>query len=212
MDWTSIFKEIGIVGVIGGLITWLIKQLGQREIDKGLKQYELELSNKSDLFKQELNISFEKYKAEINLVSEKANKLHDKRIERIEEIYSLLTDFHSEMQNLISWKVVTGMSKEDIEKQEFDRIQKAGDTGNKFLNYYAKNKLYFNQETCSLIDEIIDLLRTSHLDLSHKYVFGRMPAQLEFENVRNASQSIRDKVPEVKEKLEANFRQIIGVI
>jgi tagatose-1,6-bisphosphate aldolase len=145
-------------------------------------------------------------------VSEKANKLHDKRIERIEEIYSLLTDFHSEMQNLISWKVVTGMSKEDIEKQEFDRIQKAGDTGNKFLNYYAKNKLYFNQETCSLIDEIIDLLRTSHLDLSHKYVFGRMPAQLEFENVRNASQSIRDKVPEVKEKLEANFRQIIGVI
>ena len=155
MNWGEIFKEIGIVGIFASLITWLIKSLGQRQIDKGLKQYELELSNKSDLFKQELSLSFEKYKSELEFLAQKANKLHDKRIERIErieQIYSLLTDFHNEMQQLISWKVVTGMSPEEIEQKEFERVQKAGESGNKFLDYYAKNKLYFNSETCSLID------------------------------------------------------------
>ena len=43
MDWTKIFSEIGIVGIISGLVVWLIKQLGQRLIDKNSKNYELEL-------------------------------------------------------------------------------------------------------------------------------------------------------------------------
>ncbi len=81
MNWESVLKEIGIVGVIAGLITWLIKQLGQSYIDKNLKAYEKQLDNQSERFKQELAF-----------ISQKASKLHDKRIERIEEIYSLLTD------------------------------------------------------------------------------------------------------------------------
>lgn len=211
MNWSEIFKEIGIVGIIGVLITWLIKQLGQNMIDKNIRAYELELSNKSDLYKLELNQSFEEFKAELNLLSEKANKLHDKRIEHIQNIYSLLIDFHSEMHNLISWKVVTGMTPKEIKDNEIKRVQEAGDSGNKFFMYYSKNKLFFNIETCELIDEIISLLKNSHTDFSFKYIFGAISAELEFENIRNAGQNIRDKVPKLKTKLEENFRSIIGV-
>jgi len=38
-----------------------------------------------------------------------------------------------------------------------------------------------------------------------------MPAKMEFETIKKASESIRDKVPEIKTKLEENFREIIGV-
>lgn len=211
MNWTQIISGIGIVGVIGGLLTWLIKQLGQSYIDKNVKSYEQELNNKSELFKKDLNQSFEKFKSELAFFAAKANKLHDKRIDRIEEIYSLLVDFYNDMFNLISWKVDTGMTEEEKKKQEWDNVRKAGDAGNNFLNYYSKNKFYFNSDTCLLIDEIIKLTKDSHNDLYSKYIFGTISAEIDFEHFKSATKIIREKVPKVKEELEENFRKIIGV-
>lgn len=211
MNWTQIVSEIGIVGAIGSLLTWLIKQLGQSYIDKNVKSYEQELNNKSELFKNDLEHSFEKFKSELAFLAEKANKLHDKRIDRIEVIYSLLVDFYNDMLILVSWKVGNGMSGEEINKQEWDNVRKAGDAGNKFLNYYSKNKLYFNSDTCLLIDEIIKLTKDSHDDLYSKYIFGTISAEIDFEHFKRATNVIREKVPKVKEELEENFRRIIGV-
>lgn len=200
MNWELILKDVGSVGVVAGLITWLIKQLGQNLINKDLKVYELELNKKAELYKQELSF-----------LSQKANKLHDKRIERIEEIYSLLTDFHSDMNALVSWKVTTGMSNEEVKQQELDNVGKAGDSGNKFLSYYSKNRLYFNSDTCKFIDDIIKLLKDSHTDFSFKFIFGNISPQMEFENVKRATEGIRETVPKIKSELEYNFRKIIGV-
>jgi len=211
MDWTKIFSEIGIVGIISGLVVWLIKQLGQRLIDKNSKNYELELQNKANLFKAELNHATEEFKSELGFLSQKAHKLHDKRIEKIEEIYSLLTDFYNDMHTLTTWKIVTGMSEQEVKQQNFDDTKKAEESGNIFLNFYSKNKLYFNDETCALIDEIIKLLKDSHSDFSFKYIFGPISADLEIERVKKATEQIREKVPEIKAKLEKNFREIIGV-
>ncbi|RLZ06380.1 hypothetical protein EAH69_13735 [Faecalibacter macacae] len=211
MDWDKILSEIGIVTVISGLIVWLIKQLGQMFIDRNISIYKQELQNKSDLYKAELNQVFEKYKSDIAFHSQKAFKLHDRRLEKIDELYSLLSDFYNDMFTLTTWKIVTGMTKEEINKQSYDNTMKAGESGNKFLSYYDKNKLYFNSETCTLIDEIIQLLKESHSDFSFKYIFGNISPQMEMESIKKATEKIRRKVPEVKVKLEKNFREIIGV-
>lgn len=211
MDWNKILTDIGIVGIISGLLVWLIKQLGQLLIDKNLSLYKQELQNKSDLYKSELNQVFEKYKAELAFHSQKAFKLHDRRLEKIDELYSLLSDFYNDMFTLTTWKIVTDMTEEQIRTQEFNNTKKAGETGNKFLSYYDKNKLYFNSDTCKLIDEIIQLLKDSHSDFSFKYIFGQISPQMEIEKIKEATEKIRNKVPEVKAKLEKNFRDIIGV-
>ena len=143
MDWTKIFSEFGIVGIISGLVVWLIKQLGQRLIDKNSKNYEPELQNKANLFKAELNHATEVFKSELGFLSQKAHKLHDKRIEKIEEIYSLLTDFYNDMHTLTTWKIVTGMSEQEVKQQNFDDTKKAEESGNIFLNFYSKNKSLF---------------------------------------------------------------------
>ncbi len=200
MDWTKILTDIGIVGIISGLIVWLIKQLGQKFIEKNISLYKQELQNKSDL-----------YKTELAFLSQKAFKLHDKRLEKIDELYSLLSDFYNDMFTLTTWKIVTEMSGDEIKKQEYNNTMKAGDSGNKFLSYYDKNKLYFNSETCKLIDEIIQLLKESHSDFSFRYIFGQVSPQMKMENIKKATEKIRSKVPEVKTKLEKNFRDIIGV-
>jgi hypothetical protein len=178
MDWTKIASEIGIVGIIAGLIVWLIKQLGQSFLDKNVKSYELELQNKSDLFKAELNHTFEEFKTELEFTSQKAHKLHDKRLGKIEEIYSLLTDFYDDMYNLTTWKIVTGMEPEEVKKQNFDITVQAEKSGREFLAFYSKHKLYFNSETCGLIDEIISLLKDSYSDFSFKYIFGLLKITL----------------------------------
>ncbi|MVO07768.1 hypothetical protein GOQ30_01155 [Flavobacterium sp. TP390] len=200
MNWELILKELGLLTIISGLITWLIKQLGQNLINKDLKTYELELNKKAELYKQELF-----------LISQKASKLHDKRIDRIEELYYMLNDFHNDMQIIVSWKIVTGMTKEEVQQQELNNVKKAETSGNKFLIYYMRHKLYFNLETCKLIDEIINLLKESHADFTFKYIFGPTSAEMEYENIKNATNKIRVKVPEIKIKLEENFRKIIGV-
>lgn len=211
MDWNKILTDIGIVGIISGLLVWLIKQLGQLFIDKNLSLYKQDLQNKSDLYKSELNQVFEKYKAELAFLSQKAFKLHDRRLEKIDKLYSLLSDFYNDMFTLTTWKIVTGMSDKQIKKQEFENTMKAGETGSKFLSYYDKNKLYFNSDTCKLIDEIIQLLKDSHSDFSFKYIFAQISPQMEIENIKQATEKIRNKVPEVKAKIEKNFRDIIGV-
>ncbi|MBZ9652662.1 hypothetical protein [Psychroflexus montanilacus] len=211
MDWTKIFSEIGIFGIISGLIVWLIKQLGQRYIDKGAKTHEQKLQNQSDLYKAELNQSLEKFKSEIAFFSQKAFKLHDKRLERIENLYSLLTNFYEDMFHLTTWKVVTGMTDDDVNRQNFENTKKAGKSGTNFFKYYARNKLYFDKDTCKLIEEIIKLLKDSHFDFSYEYVFGPMSADFKFETVKKATEKIREKVPEIKSELEDNFRKIIGV-
>lgn len=211
MNWDSIIKDLGIFTIISGLITWLIQKLGENLIAKNQKSYELKLTNESERFKTELNQSLEKYKSELNLIFEKSSKLHDKRIDRIEELYYMLNDFHNDMQVLVSWKIVTGMTKQEVKQQEFDNVKKAETSGNKFLLYYMRHKLYFSLETCTLIDEIIKLLKESHADFSFKYIFGPTSAEMEYENVKKAIEKIRIKVPEIKVKLEENFRKIIGV-
>lgn len=200
MDWNLILKDIGIITVISGLITWLIKSLGESLINKNQKNYE-----------QKLHHETEKFKSDLNFLSQKANKLHDRRIDRIEELYNLLNEFHSDMQVLVTWKIVTGMSNEDIKKQEFDNVKKAEASGNKFLSYYSRHKLYFNIETCNLIDDIIKLLKESHFDFTFKYIFGNISAEMEYKNIKTATNKIKEIVPDIKQKLEDNFRIIIGV-
>ena len=200
MNWQLILKDLGIFTITSGLITWLIKSLGENLINRNQKNYEQKLEHETEQFKSQLN-----------LLSEKANKLHDKRIDRIEELYSLLNNFHDDMQNIISWKVITNMTDQEVKDQEFDNVKKAESSGNKFLSYYSRHKLYFNLETCSLVDEIIKLLKETHSDFTFKYIFGHISAQLEYENVKKATERIREKVPALKVKLEDNFRKIIGV-
>lgn len=199
MNWEEILKQIGFVGIIAGFITWLVKELGQSYLNKNLESYKLNLNQKSEQFKKDLE-----------LIAQKANKLHEKRIDRIEQIYSLLTDFHNDMQNLTSWKIITGKSDDQIKQDEIDNVNKANESGSKFFDYYSKNKLYFNTETCEIIDNIQKILRSSHLDFSFKYMFNLSP-EMSFKNIQSATEKIREQVPILKIELENNFRKIIGV-
>ncbi|WP_034893237.1 hypothetical protein [Gillisia sp. Hel_I_29] len=211
MNWNAIIENLGIFGILAGFITWLIKAISQKALDKNLKAYELQLQNQANAYKNELDQSLEKFKNELQLLFEKANKLHSKRLDRIEKIYEMLIDFQNDMTWLVSGRLITGMTPEEVKEEEFQRAVQAEKAGAKLFDYYSKHKLYFNNETCSILDEIIKLLRDSHIDFSFKYIFGTGSAEFEIDRIKKVTETVREKVPKVRKELEENFRKIIGV-
>lgn len=208
----EIFEKLGILGVLGALIIYLVQQLSLHLLNRDIKKYELEINQETEKFKNELNLSLEKHKSELNLIYTKASKLHDKRLDHIAEIYSLLTEFHDYMQLLIGMKNTTGMTEEEKTHEELKDLKNSEIAGNQFLKYYSKHKLYFELEICSNIEEIIKLLRESHVDFSFKYIFGIGSPEFEMDKIKGISKNVREKVPELKKDLEKSFRELLGVV
>ncbi|MDT8411391.1 MAG: hypothetical protein RQ875_02925 [Vicingaceae bacterium] len=201
MNWTEIFKEIGIVGIVSGLLVWLFKQLGMHFIDRKFKAYELKLQTKSDDYKHELNLSFNK-----------ASKLHDRRLEKIERLYQNVVRLNSAMQMMTAkWKVVSGDEKKD-EEEENKRIEHAGDCYNKFLDFYTENRIFFSEETCIILDKLKTDYFDSFWDYTAKKRFGYTDFKLNWELATKASDKVKKEIPPVLSQLENDFRTLIGVI
>lgn len=211
MEWHIIIKEISLIGIIAGLITWLIKELGKFYIGKRFKAYELELTDKYKDIDRQLSILIENHKKSLELLFYKASKLHDRRIEVIAELYEKLVTLElttHEMTNQL--KIVTN----DIEKNiqiENVKIQLASDSYNNFYIFYSKHKIFFSAKTCELIDKIKDEFFESYTDYTRGKKYESDNYDLSFNLAKAASDKVRKVIPIIQENIENEFRSIIGV-
>lgn len=196
----DIWKELGTLSIITFGIIWLAKAVSKHLLDQNLKSHELVLNQK-----------LEQYKSELRVTAEKESKLHDKRLDKIHELYSLLTDFYFDLDNLTRGKNVTGMSTEEIEMQNAQDVKCTYAHGYELSIFYEKNKLYFNDETCGLIEEILKTLKGCQYDLTFQYQWMNISVDLQIESFKNARNQIQNKVPMLKKELEKNFRSILKV-
>lgn len=200
MTTINLLEDLGIFTGMTIAITWLIKTLGKHLIDKNLKIHELML-----------NQQLEKYKSELLLINEKESKLHDRRLDRIQELYSLLTDFYSDLNTLTRWRKTTGMSDDEVKKQQLEDAKQTFTSGHEFSMFYEKNKLYFSPSTCSTIEELLKIMRECQYDLTIHYQWMNLPVDLQFQHFEQAKDQLTNKVPELKKELEKDFRSILRV-
>lgn len=200
MDTFQILWNLGIFTGIGGALTYLLKTLGKQFMDQNL-----------EIHKMQLNQQLESHKAELELINVKQSRLHDKRIETIQELYEKLTEFYMDLDTLIRWKNVTGLSDKEIKKQQFEEANKTFESGSKFSKYYLMNKLYFSKEMCATIDEIIKEMRSCQYDLTIQYQWMDLSADLQMSSFRQAKEKLEKDVPMLKEQIETKFREILGV-
>lgn len=200
MDTFQILWNLGIFTGIGGALTYLLKTLGKQFMDQNL-----------EIHKMQLNQQLESHKAELELINVKQSRLHDKRIETIQELYEKLTEFYMDLDTLIRWKNVTGLSDDEIKKQQFEEANKTFESGSKFSRYYLMNKLYFSKEMCATIDEIIKEMRSCQYDLTIQYQWMNLSADLQMNSFKQAKEKLEKEVPMLKEQIETKFREILGV-
>jgi hypothetical protein len=199
MGWV-IIKYLGVFTGIGGALIYLFKTLGKHFLDQNLEIYKIQLIRQ-----------LESHKAELELINLKQSRLHEKRIETIQELYEKLTEFYLDLDTLISWKNVTNLSEDDIKKQQFEEANKTFDSGSKFNRYYLMNKLYFSIEMCAALDEIIKEMRSCQYDLTIQYQWMNLSADLQLNFFKQAKEKLEKEVPILKEQIETKFREILGV-
>lgn len=211
-SWINLLKDIGIFGIAATAINLILNGSANRRLER----YKQELGFKTKEYELSLNASMEKYKAEISLHLNQQNKLHEKRLLIIDEMYKKLVMLDSTMKQMTAFmKPII----EDAEKEEKERVQRAQDAFTDYNNYFLNNKLYFGKEVSALLEK----LRTEYFSANWDYFEpkrlqawtqgqstpqGRVDAH---KKAIAASQRIASEIPQTLSLLEDEFRKLLGV-
>lgn len=185
--------EIGLILILGLLI---YKYLPSYIIEKGKN-----LATKEDI--GDITRKVEEVKAEFIKVScehqIRFSKLHEKRAEIIAELYSRLYDFY--------WAVCAFLR--DFHKTKHDEkdFKKLDDKSYEFTDYFHKHRIYFNENICSKIDELINALYSAYVPLENR---DRNDKHLK-QDWNKCAEIVRKQYPKIKESLESDFKKILGV-
>ena len=139
-------------------------------------------------------------------------KLHDERAEIIKELYSRLVSMSKSCQLAMSPSPTQGVQPQG----EKDRTA-IRDT-NEFIDYYQRNRIIFGKDTCAIIDDIVDKVLRAWRDFLAKDNAALEPTIIAGLDVMrkaalwaNSWETISDAVPAAKQKLEDDFRKLLGV-
>ena len=154
-----------------------------------------------------LSKDIEKFKKELELATiehqVRFSNLHEKRALVISKLFELISEAHQLTRSFTSPLGFVGQDK----KKEFDAALKKSFELSDFAD---KNKIYFPEDICSDIEELVLSIRKPTIE------FGiAVHREEEFKNRKEdawtkAWQAIDEKVPPIRKKLESEFRKILG--
>jgi len=199
MEWTEAFKVVfAMVASVGGasaiiliLSSWLGKVWGQRilareraELHRLAKQHEISFS-----------------------------QLHVERAHVIKVLYEKLVDLYDSMQSLL--KYFQGADEPSLD----EKAQVFRDAHNEFIRAVARNKIYFGKDTCEIMDRLFFSSRDTYIDITTYPIDPRHPElhavkglyRERTEMWEKAREAFKKDIISLKEKLEEEFRSLIGV-
>lgn len=181
----EVLQNLGFFTIGAGILGWVARFGIKQHFDKELKRYQTELEKDRIRF----------------------SELHNKRARKIEEFYEKLIEFEEDMRGLTDPMETPGEPSKD------ERLQEAANSGNEFVNFYMKNKIYFPPQVCDTVDDIQEEFNS---------VFNSFKVYRPFDPGPNPAEDIEkwnegwnrvteDEVPDLKRDLEEQFRSLLGV-
>lgn len=186
MEIVTIIEKIGLFAVGSGIIAWTLKSIYKNVLDKDIEKY--------------------KYRLQQEQIT--SSKLYDERAQVINNLYELLNDFDRKMHSL------TCPLQLACDLPEKEKRKHASKAGQKFVEYYSKKKIYFSKETAKLLDEINKEFEGAWINLT---IYPSI--EIDRDNINRDKwelwmkswKIISKKIPPLKEKIEDEFREILGV-
>lgn len=168
------------------------------------------------LIENSANKRLEEFKSTLSLIQSKQTVLHNKRLEIIEKLYGYIVDLNSSMYNLTN---PVKQTEKDFKEFEKELTEKASECFNLFNSFYQKNKIYFNEQTCKIIDDLLKHFHQAFWDYNeHKFyegigvdVYDRKTVIESRKKMIAAYKSVKDEIPEARKKLEKDFRDLLKV-
>jgi hypothetical protein len=189
---------ISILGYFG-------KNIFQHYLDKDIEKFKLSLQNEVNLAQLKRDKEIENYKTDLNVILNKQIALQNKKAEVIEKLYGLLAEFNKCMVELTAEvKIIKGQTIEEKQENEIKEIDEAAKKGNAFLDYFRLKKIYFDKDTCLLIDGLNREFKMAYS--------GYLTSKPSYRFDKDAFETINNKVPPLLTNLEIEFRKMLGVL
>ena len=200
-----------------GLITWLIKAIGNQHFKKELEVHKHQLNLRSQDYQSELKKDLQKHELELKYIGNKANLLLIKQANVLEELYEKIILTNNAIKRMIP-KGKIGYETYTIKEQEDENIKKVLKEFQELLEYFQRHKIYFEKDITDQIANLNDSFKTV---ISEYMSYNRInpsirnwsDKQIEnFELTWNTSISEFDnKTPIILEHIEIRFRDFLGV-
>jgi hypothetical protein len=212
MEVINSLKDIGVFAIA----SFFIQRIIINASNKRLEEHKQQLGFTTKSYQLTLDSDLEKFKSELRLQASKQTSLHYKRLMIIDQIYVKLVDLDSAMQEMTR---EAHLVNEDAEKEELERVKKAQEAFSAFNNYFLYHQLYFDKATSTLLDTVRKEYYSANFDYFEpkrlrNFTGGRpSPDGLReaIDRSHNAGNRVRNEIPKILEKLEDEFRTLLGV-
>ncbi|MCM3216746.1 hypothetical protein ABER75_11645 [Niallia taxi] len=218
MNLSQIISGLGIFTagsiVITSILGFIAKSIFNNWMNNRSLHYKTELDNKSSIYKANLDKEMEHFKLKLQIETTehqiKYTKLHEDRANTIKELYKYIVNMEQSLNSLVSLYEFHG---EDGKEKKAQKYMQSFNTA---YEYYHINKIYLSENTCSIIDSLLDELRGIWSEFySYDLINGlsekHVERQEQREVWRTCYKEMKEKVPKIKRDLENDFRSMLGV-
>lgn len=160
------------------------------------------------------NKRLEEYKNTLSIIQSKQTSLHNKRSKIVEELYSKLVDLNNSMFILTN---PVKQTEKDFKEYEAELTENASKSYNSLNIFFQKNRIYFNEKTCAIMDEILNEFHQAYWDYhEHKFYEGTGVTDRETivdarKKMMDSYKAVKDEIPKIRKNLEEDFRSLLEV-
>ena len=223
MDWMMILKYFITISGGSAAIVYLSKKIRDKTLDLALESYKGELSKQLETHKSNLEKEVLEYKVQIEKTAIehtiKYGKLHEKRGQIIKKIYRMLYELQMSLSRLTTMvqgpEWITDTEREQDSREKLESLKERMEI----------NSLYFNDEICRDIDDIIEKAWTIIFEMHkakkkeqlNQALLGRgryvVPDELAepIDKWIKQEDEVRITIKSLRKKLLDQFRKLLGV-
>jgi hypothetical protein len=183
----------GFAIAVAGLV-WLAKKTFAHFLDRDIEKFKARLEAEASAEIEHLKSQLQRTAYEHQVTF---SKLHEKRAEAVETLFSMLLDFTAAVQQFLSpINSIPDQAKKDKTHQQLSELSL----------YFVRHRIYLSKALCESIAKFIDAVATPARTF-------RIHTEGEPDNLDdwfNAWQKVQKAVPRLKTELEDEFRRILG--
>ncbi|MYL15731.1 hypothetical protein GLW36_03595 [Halorubrum terrestre] len=193
---TFVIEEVGIFAVGATVVGWVARDLISQHFDKELNKYQSEIDRE-----------LKRYQTELEKDKLRFSELHTQRAEITAELYERFVEFEEDMRSL------TDPVERSDEPSKDEKLKTAQESGNQFVNFYMKNKIYFPPHICETVEELNKEMKDVYSKFRIYRPYDSSPGDPhDIDQWHESWKKVtEDEVPELKSELEDHFRGLLGV-
>lgn len=215
--WREILLEFGGNAMLLLVLAFLSRELIKTWLAKDVSRFKAEMKNTANRELEHLkhdlrlkgDLSIEQLRSELQLrVTEhqvRFQNLHEKRGVIIAELYGLVVD-----ATTLTQRFITQMGEQDRQKAYIETRESIIGLD----QFFNRNRIYIPENVCTLVENLIAALQKPVVNVwvytGIEYPNAQTLAERK-EAFKSAYESLRNDIPGVRQALEDEFRNVLGV-